>query len=151
MLLNKLLSILCIILASGCQGYNYYTDDKNDYVVVNFNKKVDGRILQRLEQIMIVEMPYGFTDVAIYTDSKNSNEASKLKNYFFKQYGVSSSIFQKDSNEVVYVQFKKYQPEHCYTYELNDFNWYRSSSNSIEEYSRAEVCATSFNDNTLKA
>ncbi|MFP2428855.1 hypothetical protein [Enterobacter ludwigii] len=151
MLLNRLFSLFFIIVATGCQGFNFDAYDKNDYVVVNVNQNIDDRMLQKLEQIMTVEMPFGFTDVAIYTDSKNSQEASKLNAYFNKMYGLSSSVYLDSSDEALYIQFKKYRTENCYKYELNDFNWYKSNTYYIEKYNRAEVCATSLNDNTLKA
>lgn len=151
MLLNKFLFFLFIVLIAGCQGFNLDMDDKNDYVVMKVNKKIDDRMLQKIEEIMMVEMPYGFTDVAIYTGSKRSSEASNLNSYFFNMYGISTSIFNNSSDEDFFVQFKKYQFENCYNYELNDFNWYKSNTRDILKYSIAEICATSLNDTTLKA
>lgn len=151
MSLSKVLSLFFIMLISGCQSLSINSGVPEDYFVVKINAPFDEGTIQKLELAMMQKMPDGFSAISIFFDKNSERSAAQIYDFFLKTYGMNAKLYTIEGGGPLYIQFEKYIPGECYSYTLNDFNWYKSTSREISKFSQAEICATNKNDNTYKA
>lgn len=140
---------ICVLNLTGC--HLLWPADKDEGVVsIKLSSSPNEDMLRKFETLVIDKIPEGFTNVIIISSKEKYKSALELKHYFTDTYDIKSDIIITGEDDGLSVQLERNKLDDCYIYELNDFNWYKSSHKDIENYNQSRLCATNINDRSIQ-
>lgn len=123
---------------------------RGNVVVIRINNAPDAYTFSRLEQILLDNSANGFTNSTVFSNHENESGGRKIVEELNKIYAIKSELIVSDAVASIQLQINKYNQSVCYVNQLDDFNWYKSTSLEIREYNQSEICATTVNDRLLR-
>ncbi len=152
MSLSKRLIIVLVSLAvSACSVPDSWLNTVDENVtVIKITTQPDAYTFSKLEQIILENAADGFVDATVFCNDENKNAAHAIAANLANTYAIKSEVVISDAIHGIQLQLNKYNQKACYVNQLDDFNWYKSSSREIREYNQSEICATSINDRQLR-
>ncbi|WP_142417920.1 hypothetical protein [Citrobacter braakii] len=152
MSLSKRLIIVLVSLAvSACSVPDNWLNTVDDNVIIiKITTQPDAYTFLKLEQIILENAANGFVNATVFSKNENINAAHAIAVNLVNTYAIKSEVVVSDAIHNIQLQLNKYNPKACYVNQLDDFNWYKSSTREIREYNQSEICATSINDRQLR-
>lgn len=146
-----ILSLVISLSVSACNITDTSShSDRENVVVIKINNSSDAYTFLKVEQIILENAVGGYLNATVFSDRQNEMQAKELANKIADSYAMKTELVVTDGLAGIQVQLNKYDQAECYVNQLDDFNWYKSSTKEIVNYNQTEICATSINDRLLR-
>ncbi|MEL4013194.1 hypothetical protein [Dryocola clanedunensis] len=152
MLFNKTaLLYLSILLISGCQSMQPAADDR---YFVEFESAPQESMMSQVDHFIMQKNSTEVKNLEVLYGKNRTADSKVLAGLVEKYYGVTArTLLISDDDNKLYLSMQYTNPgkDDCYIFELDDINWYKSTSEELAQYIQREVCATNMNDQFSRA
>ncbi|NUU69111.1 hypothetical protein HQN64_23885 [Enterobacteriaceae bacterium BIT-l23] len=142
--------LLTVFLTSCSAPVSWSSAKDNDVFAIKMTDRPGSYDFTRIERAIVEKVPEGFTDVSIFSNAQNHMAAQRVSDYFENTFSIKPHMQVIDDFADIQIQLARYRQAECYTSQLDDFNWYKSSATELHQYIQLAPCATNINDRNLR-